>query len=321
VPAWLFTGIGAMLLAFVFARLARDLPEAGGPFAYTRLAFGPFAAFIVAWGYWVSIWAGNATIATGTVAYLANCAGAEDRSALFRRGRGGADLAVHRGEPVRRAHHGLGAGRHHRDEAAPARTADRARRARADEGSGAGAGRVRGHRIRLRADHRGGDDTLWSLLGFESATVPADKVENPRRNIPRATLYGCLATVLICAIGVTLVQLLLPPEQLAQSTAPFADAMRLLLGNEAALGLIVFAVISGAGCLNGWTLLQAEVPAAMAKSGVFPAVFARTSQRGVPVFALVFTSLMPTALVIANSSRSMGTCTRSCCCSRPRPRW
>src|SRR4029077_18876661 len=53
VPAWLFTGIGAMLLAFVFARLARDLPEAGGPFAYTRLAFGPFVAFIVAWGYWV----------------------------------------------------------------------------------------------------------------------------------------------------------------------------------------------------------------------------------------------------------------------------
>ena len=306
VPAWFFTGIGALLLSFVFARLARDLPEAGGPFAYTRLAFGPFAAFIVAWGYWVSIWAGNATIATGTVAYLAelvpvlktdprlSAAAAIALIWLFTgvnlygvRTMGSVQVAttVMKLLPLALII-ALGALAVMRDPA-PAQAAFAA--------TEFGYGPVTA----------AATITLWSLLGFESATVPADKVENPRRNIPLATLYGCLACVLICMAGCTIVQILVPPEQLAASTAPFADAMRLLLGNQAALGLILFAVVSGAGCLNGWTLLQAEVPAAMAKSGVFPRVFARTSSRGVPAFALVATSLMPTVLVMANSSRSM----------------
>src|SRR5271156_593187 len=68
--AWGFTGCGAILLAIVFARLSRAYPAAGGPYAYVNLAFGPFSAFIVAWGYWISIWVGNAAIATGAVSYL-----------------------------------------------------------------------------------------------------------------------------------------------------------------------------------------------------------------------------------------------------------
>jgi basic amino acid/polyamine antiporter, APA family len=70
VIAWGFTACGAILLAIVFARLSRAYPAAGGPYAYVQLAFGPFTAFIVAWGYWISIWVGNAAIATGAVSYL-----------------------------------------------------------------------------------------------------------------------------------------------------------------------------------------------------------------------------------------------------------
>ncbi len=68
--AWLFTATGAILLALLFSQLSRAHPHAGGPYAYTRLAFGPFPAFIVAWGYWISIWVGNAAIVTGAVSYL-----------------------------------------------------------------------------------------------------------------------------------------------------------------------------------------------------------------------------------------------------------
>src|ERR1700723_4213559 len=70
VLAWGFTATGAILLAIVFARLSRAYPEAGGPYAYVRLAFGPLTAFIVAWGYWISIWVGNVSIATAGVSYL-----------------------------------------------------------------------------------------------------------------------------------------------------------------------------------------------------------------------------------------------------------
>src|SRR5271168_3286230 len=70
VAAWGCTAAGAILLAVVFARLSRAYPAAGGPYAYVHLAFGPLPAFIVAWGYWISIWVGNAAIATGAVSYL-----------------------------------------------------------------------------------------------------------------------------------------------------------------------------------------------------------------------------------------------------------
>ena len=56
VIAWGFTASGAIALAIVFARLSRAFPQAGGPYAYVHVAFGPLIAFVVAWGYWISIW-------------------------------------------------------------------------------------------------------------------------------------------------------------------------------------------------------------------------------------------------------------------------
>ena len=49
--------------ASTFARLARTAPATGGPYAYTRMAYGDFAGFLVAWGYWISIWASLPVIA------------------------------------------------------------------------------------------------------------------------------------------------------------------------------------------------------------------------------------------------------------------
>jgi len=69
--AWLFTASGAVILACVLAGLSRGLPGAAGPHAYARTAFGELPAFLIIWGYWISVWAGNAAIATGSVSYLA----------------------------------------------------------------------------------------------------------------------------------------------------------------------------------------------------------------------------------------------------------
>ncbi len=67
--AMVATGIGAMLLAAVFATLGRAFPRTGGPYAYARRAFGDFIGFQTAWGYWIAAWAGNAAIAIAFVAY------------------------------------------------------------------------------------------------------------------------------------------------------------------------------------------------------------------------------------------------------------
>ena len=68
--AWVVTGVGAMLLAVVFATLGRRYPRTGGPYAYAREAFGEFVGFQTAWGYWIAAWVGNAAIATAFVGYV-----------------------------------------------------------------------------------------------------------------------------------------------------------------------------------------------------------------------------------------------------------
>ena len=61
---------GALALALLFAGLSRRLPADGGPYAYSRVAFGNRVGFLNAWSYWIMAWAGNAAIVTGWVLYV-----------------------------------------------------------------------------------------------------------------------------------------------------------------------------------------------------------------------------------------------------------
>ena len=61
--AWVVMGAGAICLGLTFAKLARIAPATGGPYAYARMAYGDFMGFLIAWGYWISIWASLPVIA------------------------------------------------------------------------------------------------------------------------------------------------------------------------------------------------------------------------------------------------------------------
>src|SRR5688572_12737539 len=68
---WIGSSIGAIALALVFSNLSKLFPNSpGGPYAYTRTGLGDFPAYMVAWGYWISIWTTNAAIAVTFVSYL-----------------------------------------------------------------------------------------------------------------------------------------------------------------------------------------------------------------------------------------------------------
>ena len=301
--AWVMTATGAITLAVVFSSLSRAFPRAGGPYAYTEEAFGPFVAFIVAWGYWISIWVGNVSIATGTISYLTpllpqlkGVPGASAGATLFIlwiltwvncRGIRASGWVTNVSTVMKLiplfaiAIYGL----------MHVRGADFARNAA----------------IPLSVDGVTATATLtlWALLGLESATIPADKVRDPGRTIARATMYGTILTALICTIACTAVLVSLPTAELTTSNAPFADVARLFWGERAAQAVAIFAAISGFGCLNGWILLQGELPSAMAKSGVFPRIFARQSARHTPSFSMIFGSLLVSALILMNYQKSM----------------
>ena len=68
---WVFTSIGAMILAKIFSNLSKIVVnKSGGPYAYTREAFGDFIGFLIAWGYWIACWVGNGAITIAVVGAL-----------------------------------------------------------------------------------------------------------------------------------------------------------------------------------------------------------------------------------------------------------
>ena len=301
---WAITIGGAMCLAAVFAELARAMPDAAGPYDYVARSLGAPPAFFVMWSYWISTWVTNAAISIAAVSYLSSLAPGAFANpvvpalaaiifvALFTAvactgaqvsGRVQIMTSVLKIMPLVAAMvialMVVGGGDR------PAEFAPMP----VSPPSIAAAAAL----------------TLWAMLGFECATVPAERVQHPERNIPRATLIGTLAVGLIYLAASTSVFLLLPAEVAAKSPAPFAALVGSFWGPAAATTVVFFAAISCLGALNGWVLLQGEVPLALARRGVFPQWFGQVNSRGMPVRAQILGSTLSSLLVAANYTRGL----------------
>ena len=302
VAGWAITIAGALALAFVIARLTVAFPAASGPTGFVERAFGRVPSFMIGWAYWVSVWTANVTLAVAAVSFLSLFAPAlGDHMAISTialiwlvtainwQGARAAGrfqivtlaikliplvtivvlipIAFGRGEPV-------------------AITPFPA------EG------------LSLTAVSGSAILTLWALLGFESASVAADKVANPTVTIPRATIIGTLATGVLYLIVCSAIALMLPAAAVATSEAPFALFAETYWGHGPAVWIAAFAAVSALGALNGWTLIQAEQPARLAEQGLLPAWFAKTNRHGTPAAALLVSSAIATGCVILNNSKS-----------------
>ena len=69
--------------------------------------------------------------------------------------------------------------------------------------------------------------------------------------------------------------------------------------------VVFFAAISCLGALNGWVLLQGEVPLSLARRGVFPQWFGKVNARGMPVRAQILGSALSALLVAANYTKGL----------------
>jgi APA family basic amino acid/polyamine antiporter len=146
--------------------------------------------------------------------------------------------------------------------------------------------------------------TFFALTGFENATTPVDKVRDPARTIPRAILGGTLLVAIVYLLASTGVQLLLPARLVANSSAPFAEAIAASWGGGAA-SLAALAIAIGAfGCLNALILGTGELGYAMGLRRDLPAVMAWTRRGNTPVGAQIVGSLLSIILILANSSQT-----------------
>ncbi len=301
---WGVTVLGCLAIARVIAHLASALPGADGPYGYIRQSLGGFPAYVAMWAYWVSLWLTNAALATGVVGYMMVAFPTlrviqptvlalalqwlfVGVNLLGVRASGGVQIVttILKLMPmVAIAAVGVAVLLLAPDSytAHPPLTP-----------------------VSLGGITAASTIALYAMLGIESASVPASRVEDPGRTIPRATIVGTVVTATIYIVVSTVPQLLIPQEQLGHASAPFALLMDRFIGIGFGRWLSLFVVVSGLGALNGWTLLAGEVTRTMASNGVLPTPFARCSRRNAPVLALLTTGVLASVMVWMNYDKSL----------------
>ena len=142
-------------------------------------------------------------------------------------------------------------------------------------------------------------------MGLESATIPAGNVENPEKTIPRATLLGTAIAAFVYILGTVAVMGLMDVDTLKNSTAPFADSAAKMWGETARQVMALGAIISTFGALNGWILMQGQVPLAMTRDKLFPSIFGKENNKGVPALGIVISSILLSVLMSMNFSKSL----------------
>lgn len=146
---------------------------------------------------------------------------------------------------------------------------------------------------------------MWAFLGLESATIPSDKVKDPARTIPRATVAGLAIAALLYISSTIGVMGIIAPAELQQSAAPFADAAQRVWGDWASGLVAAGAAIACFGALNGWILLQGQLPMAASREKLFPSSFNRLSKKGIPIAGLLIASVLASILVGFNYSKGL----------------
>lgn len=302
---WLIATAGALLVAVTLARLGRISPQAGGPCAYAADALGPYIGFQTTAIYWISCWSGNIAIAVTATGYLASffpalaqpLAGAAATVALIW---ATTLLNIFGPRLVCQFESGaivLGL--------IPILLVAIAGWWYFDPALFSASWNVR-HEPALTVVPDSLVLVFWAFTGLESASVAAAVVDNPSRNVPRATIGGVVLAAVVYISSCTVVMGLIPAAALARSTAPFADAVRLMLGPAAGALVGVLALVKTVGTLGGWVLLTAQTGKAGAERGLFPAVFGRADRYGIPVTSLLLMAAVMSAVVFATMAPTIG---------------
>lgn len=302
---WVVSTLGAVLLALVYVLFARKYPrDTGGPYAYVRRGFGPFLGFQTAWAYWVSAITGQAAVTVSFLAYFSFFVPQLSDHKFFGIIVGVGVLWLLTALNLRGAESGgvmqvvttilkiiplllIGV--------VGVFSIDWANFTPFNASGDSAAGAI------ITAT----TITLFAFIGLESASVAAGKVRDPERTIPFATVVGVLFAAAIYIVACVGVLGVVSRSQLLTSTAPFADAGETLFGTWAGAFVALGAAISTFGALNGWTLMQAELPLAAAKDGLFPKPFARVNAKGVPVFGMIVSTFIASVVLLMSFSEDL----------------
>ena len=301
---WLIAGLGSILVALTMARLVIRMPKTGGPYVYVNEALGSFSGFIIAWTYWIACISAIAGISIAFVGYLGffipkisdspilsliasmllvwavvllNIKSIENSSRFQ------LISTLLKLLPLLLIIF-LGASNltvSNLPELNPTNL----------------------HPLSLL----GTVTTLvmWSFIGIETATVPADNVINPQETIPKVLIASVLTILTLYILVSFAIALIVPAKELIDSTAPFALAASKILGSTGGTLITIGALVSTLGSLNANTLTAGNLSLAAARDGLLPAKFVSLTKSGTPIFTYLLSGTFVSILLMLNYTKGI----------------
>jgi putrescine:ornithine antiporter len=147
--------------------------------------------------------------------------------------------------------------------------------------------------------------TLWAFLGMESAAQNSAAVENPKRDVPLACLFGTLGAAFIYILSTTVIQGIVPNADLAKSTGPFGLAYAQMFNPTVGSIIMALAILACLGSLLGWQFTIAQTGKSAADERMFPAFFSKVNAMGAPITGMIFLGVVQSLLALSTISPSL----------------
>ncbi|WND03791.1 amino acid permease [Temperatibacter marinus] len=302
--SWAVAGIGSLFIILSLSRMAKRVPKIGGPYAYAYAGLGKFAAFMIAWTYWIACVSAIAAISVAFTGYLGVFVPGLAESTL---GQLFVSLAL-----------------------VWLLTLINLRSVAESNGLTLLTTFIKiiplvlmigmGFAFMDRSVFPQWNPTemndfqvialattvvMWSFLGLETATIPADNMENPSKTIPRV-LISSVVTILFLYMAVSYaIAYIVPAEELTASQAPFALAASKLMGPVGAAIVTFGALVATFSASNGNLFVTPHTLVAAAKDKVMPGIFGSLNSAGIPKFALLFSSSAISILLVLNYTKGL----------------
>jgi len=144
--------------------------------------------------------------------------------------------------------------------------------------------------------------TLWAFLGMESASQNASAVENPKRDVPLACMFGTLGAAAVYILSTAVIQGIVPNAELAESTGPFGLAYAQMFNPTIGSIVMALAVMACVGSLLGWQFTLATTAKDAADTKMFPAIFGKANAMGAPVAGMIIMGIVQSVLALSTIS-------------------
>jgi amino acid transporter len=282
--AYAVAALAIGLIVLCFAEVGSRFGATGGPYLYTRVAFGPLIGFQVGWLMWIARLTGFASLINLFVTYLAVFVPAASLGAPRA-------LIIAAIVAILSMINIVGV----RASATVTNVLTAGKLIPLFLLAAIGLLFVDSQRYAAAAAPAYGAFSKATLLlvfaymGFEGAVIPSGEMRDPQRHLPFSLVVG-MALVAALYIGVQAVCIGTVPE-LARSERPLSDAALQIVGPRAAVLMAAAALVSIGGILNAIVFATPRILFAMADNGELPRVLSQTHARfRTPAAAIILTA-------------------------------